>query len=434
MELTVEENLVIYGRYFDLSYREARERAKELLDFVQLTERAKDQVEPLSGGMKRRLVIARGLINQPDLLLLDEPTTGLDPQARHLLWDRLYRLKQQGVSLILTTHYMDEAEQLCDRLVVMDKAQIVAEGSPRALIDAVRHREVLELRFRPGGPGHLDGRLDGLAERIETLPDRLLLYTADGDAAAVAVHERGLRPGAGAGPPEHPRGRVPAAHRPHRSSSDRRDRRSCPARSTCWSTSCWCIRRTWRGGVFTTFLAPVLFLAAMGLGLGTFVDEADSAAHGGRRLPRVPGARTAGLAGDADRRGRVDVSHHVRHHLEPDVPVDDLGTPSRALHVVLGTALWFDRPADARVRGVRGGHRSCSAPSDILRGIAMMPGGGADGARVRAADHRHSRRPSERRQAASRPSTASSSRPCSCSAACSSPSTSCRRSCSPSRS
>ncbi len=194
MELTVEENLVIYGRYFDLSYREARERAKELLDFVQLTERAKDQVEPLSGGMKRRLVIARGLINQPDLLLLDEPTTGLDPQARHLLWDRLYRLKQQGVSLILTTHYMDEAEQLCDRLVVMDHAQIVAEGSPRGLIEQYATREVLELRLQQEDLANLDGRLDGLAERIETLPDRLLLYTADGDAAAIAVHQRGLRP------------------------------------------------------------------------------------------------------------------------------------------------------------------------------------------------------------------------------------------------
>ncbi len=194
MELTVEENLLIYGRYFDLSYKEARSRARELLDFVQLTERAKDQVEPLSGGMKRRLVIARGLINQPDLMLLDEPTTGLDPQARHLLWDRLYRLKQQGVSLILTTHYMDEAEQLCDRLVIMDHAKIVAEGSPRGLIEQYATREVLELRLRQEDLASLDGRLDGLAERIETLPDRLLLYTADGDAAAIAVHERGLRP------------------------------------------------------------------------------------------------------------------------------------------------------------------------------------------------------------------------------------------------
>jgi lipooligosaccharide transport system ATP-binding protein len=194
MELTVEENLLIYGRYFDLSYSEARSRARELLDFVQLTERARDQVEPLSGGMKRRLVIARGLINQPDLLLLDEPTTGLDPQARHLLWDRLYRLKQQGVSLILTTHYMDEAEQLCDRLVVMDHAKIVAEGSPRALIEEYATREVLELRLRQEDLANLDGRLDGLADRIETLPDRLLLYTSDGDAAAIAVHQRGLRP------------------------------------------------------------------------------------------------------------------------------------------------------------------------------------------------------------------------------------------------
>ncbi len=194
MELTVEENLIIYGRYFDLPYREARKRAKELLDFVQLTERARDQVEPLSGGMKRRLVIARGLINQPELMLLDEPTTGLDPQARHLLWDRLYRLKQQGVSLILTTHYMDEAEQLCDRLVVMDHAQIVAEGSPRGLIERYATREVLELRLRQDDLADLGDRLDGLADRVEHLPDRLLLYTADGDAAAVAVHERGLRP------------------------------------------------------------------------------------------------------------------------------------------------------------------------------------------------------------------------------------------------
>jgi len=194
MELTVEENLIIYGRYFDLSYREARNRAKELLDFVQLSERAKDEVERLSGGMKRRLTIARGLINEPDLLLLDEPTTGLDPQARHLLWDRLYRLKQKGVTLVLTTHYMDEAEQLCDRLVVMDKAKIVAHGSPRQLIDQYATKEVLELRFPPGVQASLDGKLDGLAERIERLPDRLLLYTSDGDAAVVAVHERGLRP------------------------------------------------------------------------------------------------------------------------------------------------------------------------------------------------------------------------------------------------
>ena len=193
-ELTVRENLIIYGRYFGLSRAECRRRADELLDFAQLTDRADDQVEPLSGGMKRRLTIGRALINEPDLLLLDEPTTGLDPQARHLLWDRLYRLKQRGVTLVLTTHYMDEAEQLCDRLVVMDKAKIVAEGSPRELIDRYSTREVTELRFPVGVQETLNGQLDGLAERIEFLPDRVLLYADDGEAAAVAAHERGLRP------------------------------------------------------------------------------------------------------------------------------------------------------------------------------------------------------------------------------------------------
>ena len=193
-ELTVRENLVIYGRYFGLSRTECRRRADELLDFAQLTERADDAVEPLSGGMKRRLTIARALINEPDLLLLDEPTTGLDPQARHLLWDRLYRLKQRGVTLVLTTHYMDEAEQLCDRLVVMDKARIVAEGSPRSLIEQYSTREVTELRFPVGVQETLDGQLDGLAERIELLPDRVLLYADDGEAAVAAAHSRGLRP------------------------------------------------------------------------------------------------------------------------------------------------------------------------------------------------------------------------------------------------
>jgi lipooligosaccharide transport system ATP-binding protein len=193
-ELTVRENLVIYGRYFGLDRVEVSRRADELLEFAQLTERANDQVEPLSGGMKRRLTIARSLINDPTLLLLDEPTTGLDPQARHLLWDRLYRLKQRGVTLVLTTHYMDEAEQLCDRLVVMDKAKIVAEGSPRALIEQYSTREVTELRFAPGEAESLDGRLDGIGERVEHLPDRVLLYADDGEAAAVAVHDRGLRP------------------------------------------------------------------------------------------------------------------------------------------------------------------------------------------------------------------------------------------------
>ena len=194
MELTVRENLIIYGRYFDLPRPEARRRADELLEFVQLLDRANSRVEPLSGGMKRRLTIARSLINEPSVLLLDEPTTGLDPQARHLPWDRLYRLKQRGVTLVLTTHYMDEAEQLCDRLVVMDKARIVAEGSPRELIDRYATREVTELRFPPGVEETLDGTLDGLAERVERLPDRVLLYSDDGEAAAAAAHDRGLRP------------------------------------------------------------------------------------------------------------------------------------------------------------------------------------------------------------------------------------------------
>jgi lipooligosaccharide transport system ATP-binding protein len=194
LELSVRENLIMYARYFDLPWAEGRRRADELLDFVQLVERAKDKVDDLSGGMKRRLTIARGLINQPDLLLLDEPTTGLDPQARHLVWDRLYRLKQRGVTLVLTTHYMDEAEQLCDRLVVMDKAKIAAEGTPRELIEQYSTREVLELRFAADEAPNTDGRLDGIADRIEVLPDRVLLYTADGDEAAAAVHRRGLRP------------------------------------------------------------------------------------------------------------------------------------------------------------------------------------------------------------------------------------------------
>jgi len=194
MELTVRENLLLYARYFDVPKRQARERADRLLDFVQLSDRAGDRVEPLSGGMKRRLTIARSLVNEPDMLLLDEPTTGLDPQARHVVWDRLYRLKQQGVTLVLTTHYMDEAEQLCDRLVVMDGGRIVAEGSPSALIAAHASREVLELRFPVGeGEGQVELVRD-LAERVEVLPDRLLLSVSDGERALEAVTARGLRP------------------------------------------------------------------------------------------------------------------------------------------------------------------------------------------------------------------------------------------------
>ncbi|MFE9746107.1 ABC transporter ATP-binding protein [Saccharothrix saharensis] len=191
-ELTVRQNLQVYGRYFGLSRAAVRERAVELMEFAQLSDRAEAEVEPLSGGMKRRLTIARSLVNDPELLLLDEPTTGLDPQARHLLWDRLFRLKQSGVTLIITTHYMDEAEQLCDRLVVMDGGRIAAEGSPAELIRRYSTREVLELRFPPGEQSAEEVR--DLAERVEILPDRVLLYTGDGEAALAAAHARGVRP------------------------------------------------------------------------------------------------------------------------------------------------------------------------------------------------------------------------------------------------
>jgi lipooligosaccharide transport system ATP-binding protein len=215
LELTARENLTTYARYFGIPRATARRRAGELLEFVQLAERAGSRVEQLSGGMKRRLTIARALVNEPDILLLDEPTTGLDPQARHLVWERLFRLKRRGVTLVLTTHYMDEAEQLCDRLVVMDGGRIVAEGSPRALIETHATREVVELRFgaagHPGGAGqaelngHLSGgtddalgdyagKLAGIGQRLEVLPDRVLVYAEDGDAAAEAVHARQLHP------------------------------------------------------------------------------------------------------------------------------------------------------------------------------------------------------------------------------------------------
>jgi lipooligosaccharide transport system ATP-binding protein len=192
-ELTVWENLLVYGRFFGLPTQTIRERAAELLDFLQLTERRGSKIEPLSGGMKRRVTIARALINEPDLMLLDEPTTGLDPQARHAVWDRLYRLKRRGVTLVLTTHYMDEAEQLCDRLVVMDRGRIVAEGSPRELINRHVPRDVVELRFGGGSDGHAEN-LDGVGERVEVLADRVLIGTRDGDATVEAVHARGVEP------------------------------------------------------------------------------------------------------------------------------------------------------------------------------------------------------------------------------------------------
>jgi lipooligosaccharide transport system ATP-binding protein len=193
-ELKVRDNLLVYGRYFGLPMSYLRPKADELLEFAQLTDKAKSKVDALSGGMKRRLTIARSLINEPRILLLDEPTTGLDPQARHILWDRLFRLKEQGVTLILTTHYMDEAEQLCDRLIVVDKGRIMAEGSPASLIREYSTREVLELRFGSERNATIGAELDGIGERLETLPDRVLIYAHDGEAALEQVSARGLRP------------------------------------------------------------------------------------------------------------------------------------------------------------------------------------------------------------------------------------------------
>jgi lipooligosaccharide transport system ATP-binding protein len=195
-ELTVWDNLMIYGRYFDLARAEIRERAAELLEFVNLSDRRDSRVDPLSGGMKRRLTIARSLLNRPEMLLLDEPTTGLDPQARHLLWDRLYQLKRSGVTLVLTTHYMDEAEQLCDRLVIMDNARIVAEGSPRRLIADNVTREVVEVRLPIEADLDFEAaRLKRFGDRIEPLADRVLIYTDDGDATAAGIISEGFESG-----------------------------------------------------------------------------------------------------------------------------------------------------------------------------------------------------------------------------------------------
>ena len=193
-ELRCRENLITYGRYFGLPRPYLQKRADDLLAFAQLTEKANEKVDNLSGGMKRRLTIARGLINEPKILLLDEPTTGLDPQARHILWDRLFRLKEEGVTLVVTTHFMDEAEQLCDRLVVMDHGRIVAEGSPAQLIREYSTREVLEVRFGSERNAAVVEQLADVADRVEVLPDRILLYSADGEAALERVTSRGLAP------------------------------------------------------------------------------------------------------------------------------------------------------------------------------------------------------------------------------------------------
>jgi lipooligosaccharide transport system ATP-binding protein len=194
-ELTVWENLIVYGRYFGIPRATLRAKAEELLTFVQLTDRRDSLVDPLSGGMRRRLSIARALVNEPDLLLFDEPTTGLDPQARHLVWERLFRLKAEGVTMVLTTHYMDEAEQLCDRLVVMDEARIVAHGSPAQLIAEHSTKEVVELRFTD--TAHREAALPHarlIGKRVEVLAERVLVYADDGDDALAAIHREGIAP------------------------------------------------------------------------------------------------------------------------------------------------------------------------------------------------------------------------------------------------
>ena len=193
-ELRARDNLIVYGRYFGLPLSYLKPKADELLEFAQLTEKATAKVQSLSGGMKRRLTIARGLVNEPKVLLLDEPTTGLDPQARHILWDRLFRLKEQGVTLVLTTHFMDEAEQLCDRLIVIDKGRIVAEGAPQALIRAYATREVVEVRFGSSRNAAMEAELRRITERIEVLPDRILLYDDAGEALLDEINRRGLNP------------------------------------------------------------------------------------------------------------------------------------------------------------------------------------------------------------------------------------------------
>lgn len=194
LQLSVTENLYIYGRYFGLSKKFVKQKIEELLEFAQLSEKRDAKVESLSGGMKRRLTIARALVSEPEILMLDEPTTGLDPQARHILWDRLFRLKEEGVTLVITTHFMDEAEQLCDRLIVMDKGKIMAEGSPADLIKTYSTKEVLETRFGSERNGAMADQLRGMCERIEELPDRILLYTEDGEGLLEKIYAADLHP------------------------------------------------------------------------------------------------------------------------------------------------------------------------------------------------------------------------------------------------
>ena len=332
-ELNVRDNLYIYGRYFGIPKAEVSERADELLEFVQLTDKAKSKVDDLCGGMKRRLTIARSLINSPDLLLLDEPTTGLDPQARHVLWDRLFRLKQPGVTLVITTHYMDEAEQLCDRLVVMDKGVIVAEGSPLDLIREHSTREVAELRFGVAEEGE---NHDALAEKVADLGDgSRCCPTGCWSTATTATRSSPRCTSAGSSPPRRwcgaARSRTSSSASPAgRWSTDgghpreprppaRRGRRRSAARST---TGRSVYQRTWRATVVSSFLAPLLYVVAMGVLLGGFIEGDPDVLEGATSYFDfvVPGPDRR--ARDADRGRRDDVPGHGHDQVAADLRLD----------------------------------------------------------------------------------------------------------------
>ncbi len=193
-ELEVRENLLIYGRYYDLPKKTVLQRTDELLDFVQLSDKVDATVEQLSGGMKRRLLIARALINDPEIVVLDEPTTGLDPQARHLVWDRLRALTAEGKTLVLTTHYMEEAARLCDRLVIMEGGRIIAGGKPKDLVEEHVSPEVLEFRADAGVLEELLPLVEPVSDAVERTGDEVLLvYTKDADTLVGMVHESDVR-------------------------------------------------------------------------------------------------------------------------------------------------------------------------------------------------------------------------------------------------
>ena len=325
MELTVRENIIIYGRYFGIPRKQLGARADELLEFVELTERANDKVEPLSGGMKRRLTIARSLVNDPEVMLLDEPTTGLDPQARHVVWDRLYRLKRQGVTLLLTTHYMDEAEQLCDRLVVMDRGQDrrrgIAARPHRALLDARGGRAPLRRRESARRPELLDGRS---RESRRVAPGPRAAVHGRRRRRVTRLHERGLVSGGRSRPAQHARGRLPASHgpEPHRVSSVALALRPLEFFLTQY-------RRVWRGSAVTSVVTPVVYLLALGVGLGVFVDRSTNLPDG-VSLPRVRRTRPHGRDGDADRVVRGELASPGGDQVGPAVPRDARDAVARA--------------------------------------------------------------------------------------------------------